>query len=91
MNPEKVQVLIELLKQGDGGKAAAADLKAVETQMGKTSDAATQLRGTLQKLFVGISAGVVVNEIVQATVKSEQMNNTLKAVTGSSAGGGAGI
>jgi tape measure domain-containing protein len=85
MNPEKVQVLIELLKQGDGGKAAAADLKDVETQMGKTSDAATQLRGTLQNLFVGISAGVVVNEIVQATVKSEQMNNTLKAVTGSSA------
>lgn len=86
MISEKVQVLIELLKAGNGSAAAATDLRAVEAQAGKTSEACTRLRNTLSGLFAGVSAGFAVTEITQATLKAEQMNNTLRSVTGSSQG-----
>ncbi|MDX1951515.1 MAG: tape measure protein [Verrucomicrobiota bacterium] len=88
MSDQRLQYLIELVKRGDGAQAAVSDLKAVETAFGKTSNAANQMRDALRGALAGVTAGILVREMLQATVSMERMQGALRSVTGSSQAAG---
>ena len=80
MISEKVQVFIELLKQGDGAARASSDLKALETQTTKTSSAMS----ALGKIATGIGLSLLIRDVLQANSSLESMRAALTNITGSS-------
>lgn len=83
MNDQRVQIIIELLKQGEGGQVAARDLMALEAQARKTDERVGQLGDTLKKVAAAVATSLVVKSSVQAFAEQEQAiakaNGVLKA------------
>src|SRR4051812_32007442 len=85
MSPEKIQVLIELLKQGDGASKASSDLKSVEAEAKKADQSLISLKKSLAGLAATVGLSAIVKDVILTNARFEALETTLKNVTGSTA------
>ena len=69
---QKVEYIIELLKQGDGGEKAAQELEKLGKQGDKTESALSRLTGTAKGFFAALGGVVLLEKALGQFVEAEQ-------------------
>ncbi len=80
---QKLQILIELVKSGDGALKAAGELKTLESQTLKTKESLVGFASAFKAALVGIAGAAVIRDSIRAFSEQEQaiakLNGTLRA------------
>lgn len=80
---QRIEILIELLKRGDGAVAAVKELKEVEAQTRKSKESITQFATSFKAALVAIGATQLIRSSIAAFSEQElaisKSNNALRA------------
>lgn len=86
VNDQKLDIIINLLKQGSGGKEAAAEISQLDESQKKAAKSSADLSGLMTSLkatIAGLGIAAIIRESVQAFEQQEQavakLDGTLRA------------